>query len=60
MERYIKMQSLHTATINALTAEGNKGFDLDALSDQAMADGDQRSFDRNMAEAVAGDINFCL
>ncbi|KAJ7381142.1 Nuclear factor NF-kappa-B p105 subunit [Desmophyllum pertusum] len=53
MERYIKMQSLHTATINALTAEGNKGFDLDALSDQAMADGDQRSFDRNMAEAVA-------
>lgn len=49
MDRYIKMQTLHTATLHALTAD-NKVFDVD----QALADGDRATFDRNMAEAVAG------
>ena len=49
MDRYIKMQTLHTATLHALTAD-NKVFNVD----QALADGDRATFDRNMAEAVAG------
>jgi len=49
MDRYIKMQTLHTATLHALTAD-SKVFDVD----QTLADGDRATFDRNMAEAVAG------
>ena len=60
MDRYIKMQTLHTATLHALTAADGKGFEVDVLGDQALADGDKSSFDRNMAEAVAGVIEFLL
>ncbi|XP_078366707.1 nuclear factor NF-kappa-B p105 subunit-like [Oculina patagonica] len=52
MERYVKMQSLHTATLNALNADG-KAFDVGMLGDQALADGERATFDKNMAEAVA-------
>ena len=55
MERYIQMQSLHTATLNALTAD-SKRFDMEALGDQAIVDGDRVHFDKSMAEAVAGKI----
>jgi len=53
MERYIRMQTLHTATLHALTAD-SKGFGMELLGDQAMTDGERATFDRNMAEAVAG------
>ena len=54
MERYIRMQTLHTATLNALTAE-SKGFDMELFQgEQALADGETATFNRNMAEAVAG------
>ena len=54
MERYIRMQTLHTATLNALTAD-NKGFDMDLFKgEQALADDESAAFNRNMAEAVAG------
>ena len=55
MERYIRMQSLHTATLNALTSD-NKGFDMEMLGDQAIADGERATFDKTMAEAVAGTL----
>ena len=53
MDRYIQMQTLHTATLHALTAD-SKGLDMELLGDQAIADGERATFDRNMAEAVAG------
>ena len=53
MERYIRMQTLHTATLHALTAD-SKGFGMELLGDQALTDGERATFDRNMAEAVAG------
>jgi len=53
MERYIKMQTLHTATLHALTAD-SKGFDMELVGDQALADGETATFNRTMAEAVAG------
>lgn len=55
MERYLKMQTLHTATLNALTAD-SKGFDVEVLGDQKAGDAGRSEFDRNMAEAVAGEI----
>lgn len=58
MDRYIKMQTLHTATLHALTAD-SKGFGVELLGDQAITDGESNStFDRNMAEAVAGNSVF--
>ena len=56
MDRYLRMQTLHTATLNALTAD-SKGFDMELFQgEQALADGDRATatFNRNMAEAVAG------
>ena len=54
MDRYIRMQTLHTATLNALTAD-SKGLDIELFQgEQALADGDRATFNRNMAEAVAG------
>ena len=53
MDRYIKMQTLHTATLHALTAD-SKGFGMELLGDQTLADGERGTFDRSMAEAVAG------
>ena len=55
MERYLRMQTLHTATLNALTAD-SKGLDMELFGEQALADGDKATvtFNRNMAEAVAG------
>lgn len=52
MERYLKMQTLHTATLNAMTAD-NSHFDVGALGDQATSDGDRSIFDKNLAEAIA-------
>lgn len=54
MERYIKMQTLHTATLHALTAD-SKGFDMELVGDQALADGETATFNRTMAEAVAAE-----
>ena len=54
MERYLKMQTLHTATLNAMTAD-NSHFDVGALGDQATSDGDRSIFDKNLAEAIAGE-----
>jgi len=51
MDRYLQMQTLHTRTLNALTAE-SKGFNVELVGDQAAA-ADRSEFDRNMAEAVA-------
>ena len=56
MDRYIKMQTLHTATLNALTSGDGKVFGVAGLVDQAMVDGDRGSFDKRLAEAVAGVI----
>ena len=60
MDRYIKMQTLHTATLNALTSADGKGFDVTVLGDHV--DGDRSSFDKRLAEAVAGviDISWIL
>ena len=54
MDRYLQMQTLHTRTLNALTAE-SKGFNVELVGDQAAA-ADRSEFDRNMAEAVAGEM----
>ena len=57
MERYIRMQTLHTATLQALTGESKAlplAFDLSLLSDQVMSEGDRATFDKSVAEAVAG------
>ena len=54
MERYLKLQTLHTATLNALA--DTKGFDVDVVGDQALGGVDGSEFDRNMAEAVAGEM----
>ncbi|KAM7449939.1 Nuclear factorNF-kappa-B p105 subunit [Porites harrisoni] len=53
MDRYVKLQTLHTATLNALTVD-SKGFDADAaMRDQGLADGDLSEFNKNVAEAIA-------
>ena len=54
MERYLKMQTLHTITLNAMTAE-RKRFDVEMPGDQVADNADQ--FDRNVAEAVAGELS---
>lgn len=59
MERYIKLQTLHTATLNALTVD-SKMFDVDAaVRDQGLADSDLSEFNKNVAEAVAGELRKC-
>lgn len=63
MDRYLRMQTLHTATLNALTAADSKGFDMELFQgEQALEDGDRAAvtFNRNMAEAVAGTWIFDL
>ncbi len=55
MERYIKMHSLHTATLNAPTAD-DKAIDVAVRGDQALADGERATFDNNVAEAVTGKV----
>ena len=56
MERYIKLQTLHTGTINALRVD-SKGFDADAaIRDQGLPDGDLSEFNKNVAEAIAGKL----
>ena len=56
MDRYIKLQTLHTATLNALTVD-SKGFDADtAISYQGLADGDLSEFNKNVAEAIGGEL----
>lgn len=53
MDRYVKLQTLHTATLNALTVD-SKGFDADAaMRDPGLADGDLSEFNKNVAEAIA-------
>ena len=54
MERYLKMQTLHTITLNAMTAE-SKRFDVEMPGDQVA--GNAVQFDRNVAEAVAGELS---
>ena len=56
MDRYVKLQTLHTATLNALTVD-SKGFDVDAaMRDQGLADGDLSEFNKNVAEAIVGEL----
>ena len=56
MDRYIKLQALRTATLNALTVD-SKGFDADAvMRDQSLADGDLSEFNKNVAEAITGEL----
>ena len=52
------MQMLHTATLNALTADA-RVFDLGAMVDEATGDGDRTEFDKQVADAIAG-INFVV
>ena len=60
MDRYLKLQTLHTATLNALSVD-SKGFDADAtMRDQGLADGDLSEFNKNMAEAIAGELQKCI
>ena len=56
MERYIKLQTLHTGTLNALTVD-SKGFDAEAaMRDQGLPDGDMSEFNENVAEAIVGKL----
>ena len=56
MDRYVKLQTLHTATLNALTVD-SKGFDADAaMRDQSLADGDLSEFNKNVFEAITGEL----
>ena len=56
MDRYVKLQTLHTATFNALSVD-SKGFDADiAMRDQGLADSDLSEFNKNVAEAIAGEL----
>lgn len=60
MDRYLKLQTLHTATLNALSVD-SKGFDADAaMRDQGLADGDLSEFNKNVAEAIAGELQKCI
>lgn len=52
MDRYLKMQMLHTATLNALTTDP-RDFDLGAMVDEATADGDRGEFDKQIADTIA-------
>ena len=58
MDRYLKMQMLHTATLNALTTDP-RVFDIGAMVDEATADGDRGEFDKQIADTIAG-INFVV
>ena len=52
MDRYLKLRT----TINALTVD-SKGLDADAaMRDQGLADGDLSEFNKNVAEAIAGEL----
>ena len=53
MDRYLKMQTLHTATLNALTTDA-------AIAEQALAGVDSAAFNKHMAEAVAGKMHCFL
>ena len=56
MDRYLKLQTFRTATLNALTVD-SKGFDADsAMRDQGLADGDLSEFNKNVAEAITGEL----
>ena len=56
MDRYLKLQTIRTATLNALTVD-SKGFDADAaMRDQSLADGDLSEFNKNVAEAITGGL----
>ena len=56
MDRYLKLQTLHTATLNALSVD-SKGFDADAVMwDQGLADGDLSEFNEKGTEAIAGEL----
>ena len=57
MDRYVQMQALHTATLNALadSREGADGFNISSLGDHTISDGSKAEFDKNIAEAVAGE-----
>ena len=56
MDRYLKLQTIRTATLNALTVD-SKGFDADAvMRDQSLADGDLSEFNKNVAEAITGEL----
>lgn len=67
MDRYVQMQALHTATLNALadSREGADGFNISSLGDHTISDGSKAEFDKNIAEAVAGEYqlithNLCM
>ena len=52
MDRYLKLRT----TINALTVD-SKGLDADAaMRDQGLADGDLSEFNKNVAEAITGEL----
>ena len=56
MDRYLKLQTIRTATLNALTVD-SKGFDADAvMRDQSLADGYLSEFNKNVAEAITGEL----
>ena len=55
MDRYIKLQTLHTATLSALTVDSKDA----AMRDQGLADGDLSEFNKNVAEAIAGELRKC-
>ena len=59
MDRYVKLQTLHTATFNAPSVD-SKGVDADiAMRDQGLADSDLSEFNKNVAEAIAGELQKC-
>ena len=56
MDRYLKLQTIRTATLNALTVD-SKGFDVDAvMRDQGLADDVQSEFNKIVDEAIAGEL----
>ena len=56
MDRYLKLRTIRTATLNALTVD-SKGFDVDAvMRDQGLADDVQSEFNKIVDEAIAGEL----
>ena len=56
MNKYLKLLTIRTATLNALTVD-SKGFDADAaMRDQSLADGDLSEFNKNVFEAITGEL----